>query len=284
MLLFMYGRYNKLAPMEKRDNFTKKIVDVLARRASYICSQPECKVLTISPSDTISDKFLYIGKAAHITAAAVGGPRYDDSLSPKERGAIENAIFLCSSCADMIDKNNGADFSTCTLIEWKLQHEAWVRRNLNKSIFSFGSAAISLSVPSDRLLFAKLLEQFPYNSHMMYLLRDNDVANPFPAEWLKDINSFTQEWNDASHEFIDPKLEGKRKDFMVKLTSFENGLWSITWKTENGDLSVLSHKFKEEDPRWEKINELNAMGTEVHNAHQELVRACKAKLGDPEVS
>jgi len=284
MLLFMYGRYNKLAPMEKRDNFNKKIVDALARRASYICSQPECKVLTISPSDTISDKYLYIGKAAHITAAAVGGPRYDESLSPQERGAIENAIFLCSSCADMIDKNNGADFSTSTLREWKLQHENWVRRNLNKSIFSLVPTAISVSVRSDRLLFAKLLEQFPYNSNMIYLLRDNDVGNSFPGEWLEDIDRFTQEWNDAFHEFIDPKLEGKRKDFMVKLTSFQNGLWSNTWRTEDGDLSVESHKFKEEDPRWEKINELNAMGTEAHDAHQELVRACKATLGDPEVS
>jgi hypothetical protein len=79
---------------------------------------------------------LYIGKAAHITAAASGGPRYDESLTPQQRGAIENAIFLCSSCADMIDKNNGADFSTEVLREWKLQHESWVRRNLNKSIFS----------------------------------------------------------------------------------------------------------------------------------------------------
>jgi hypothetical protein len=122
--------------MEKRDNFDKKTVDALARRASYICSQPECKVLTICPSDTISDKYLYIGKAAHITAAASGGPRYDESLTPQQRGAIENAIFLCSSCADMIDKNNGADFSTEVLREWKLQHEGWVRRNLNKSVFS----------------------------------------------------------------------------------------------------------------------------------------------------
>jgi hypothetical protein len=122
--------------MKKRDNFNKIIVDALAKRASYICSQPECKVLTICPSDIISDKWLYIGKAAHITAAASGGLRYDESLTPQQRGAIENAIFLCSSCADMIDKNNGADFSTEVLREWKLQHESWVRRNLNKSIFS----------------------------------------------------------------------------------------------------------------------------------------------------
>jgi hypothetical protein len=120
---------------------------------------------------------------------------------------------------------------------------------------------------------------------MIYLLRDNDVGNSFPSKWLEDIDRFTQEWNDAFHEFIDPTLEGKRKDFMVKLISFQNGLWSNTWRSENGDfLSMESYKFKEEDPRWEKIEELNAMGTEAHDAHQELVRACKAMLGDPEAS
>jgi hypothetical protein len=34
----------------------------------------------------------------------------------------------------MIDKNNGVDFTTEVLRDWKLQHEAWVRSNLNKSI------------------------------------------------------------------------------------------------------------------------------------------------------
>ncbi|MEG4301774.1 hypothetical protein [Microcoleus sp. D3_18a_C4] len=122
--------------MKKRDNFDSKTIDTLAKRASYICSRPECKALTICRSDTISDKSMYIGKAAHITAAAVGGPRYDESLSVEQRRAIENAIFLCSSCADMIDKNNGVDFPTEVLRNWKLQHEEWVRCNLNKSIFS----------------------------------------------------------------------------------------------------------------------------------------------------
>jgi hypothetical protein len=122
--------------MKKRDNFEQKTVDILAKRASYICSQPECKALTICPSDTVSDQYLYIGEAAHITAAAPGGPRYDESLSVEERRSIENAIFLCSCCADMIDKNKGADFSIQVLRDWKLRHEAWVRSNLNKSIYS----------------------------------------------------------------------------------------------------------------------------------------------------
>jgi len=77
---------------------------------------------------------LYIGKAAHITAASENGPRYDSSLSPEQRKSINNGIFLCSNCADMIDKNNGLDFSTDLLKTWKVDHENWVSLNLNKKV------------------------------------------------------------------------------------------------------------------------------------------------------
>ena len=149
----------------------------------------------------------------------------------------------------------------------------------------FSNPATSSSIRSDRLLFTKFLEQFPYNSDMIYFLREYDVGDSFESKWLEEIDRFTQEWNDALHEFIDPTLEGKRKDFMLKLTSFKNELWSNTWRSESGDsLSMESYKFKDEDPRWEKIEELNAMGTEAHDAHQELVRACKEMLVYPEAS
>jgi hypothetical protein len=75
---------------------------------------------------------LYIGMASHICAASEGGPRFDASTTTEERKGIENGIFLCSSCADMIDRNNGADFSPQQLRTWKTQHDEWVRANLNK--------------------------------------------------------------------------------------------------------------------------------------------------------
>lgn len=115
-----------------RDDFSEAVKNNLGKRASYVCSNPDCRALTIAPADSDAAKVLYIGKAAHICAAAEGGPRYAPTMSPEQRGAIENAIFLCSSCADMIDRNGGADFSVAVLHEWKTQHEAWVRANLNR--------------------------------------------------------------------------------------------------------------------------------------------------------
>ena len=117
-----------------RDDFSSKTIETLKKRASYICSNPNCRKITIAPSDKDENKILYFGRAAHITAAASGGPRYDENLSSEERSSIDNAIFLCSNCADMIDDNNGLDFSVHIIKSWKTDHEKWIRSNLNKRI------------------------------------------------------------------------------------------------------------------------------------------------------
>lgn len=120
----------------ERDDFTKKLIEDIEMRAAHICSNPGCYSLTRCPSDANHAKSIYTGKVAHITAASKNGPRYDPSLTTEQRASAENAIFLCSNCADMIDKNNGTDFPIELLKEWKAKHEAWLRSKLNKSIHS----------------------------------------------------------------------------------------------------------------------------------------------------
>jgi hypothetical protein len=115
-----------------RDDFDRHTVDALAKRAAYICSNPDCRAQTIAPSAIDDTKSINIGKAAHIRAASPGGPRFDSSLTPEQRSSIDNGIFLCSGCADMIDKNGGKDYPETLLQLWKAGHEAWVRDNLNK--------------------------------------------------------------------------------------------------------------------------------------------------------
>lgn len=120
----------------KRDEFDKPTVEALAKRAAYICSNPDCKTLTIAPSSVEDTKVTYIGKAAHITAAAEGGPRYNPDLSPEDRKSIDNGIFLCSNCADMIDKNKGVDYPIKLLVKWKNEHDTWISENLNMRVYA----------------------------------------------------------------------------------------------------------------------------------------------------
>ena len=118
--------------MIRQNDFDKKSKEILAKRASYICSNPECRSSTIAPSEVDETKFIYVGKVAHIVAASNNGPRTKVGISDDDRKNISNGIFLCSVCADMIDKNNGIDFSIDNIQEWKATHEKWVRDNLNK--------------------------------------------------------------------------------------------------------------------------------------------------------
>ncbi|WP_147425619.1 hypothetical protein [Mucilaginibacter gracilis] len=44
-----------------------------------------------------------LGQAAHICAAAVGGPRYQPNMTPEERSSPENGIWLCNMHARAVD-------------------------------------------------------------------------------------------------------------------------------------------------------------------------------------
>jgi hypothetical protein len=122
-----------MRPIKSRDDFRKAVVEALAKRAAYICSNPGCRKPTLSPS-MHPEKALFTGVASHITAAAAGGPRYDPSLTQKQRASAENGIFLCATCSVMIDKNGGLDFPAELLRRWKADHESWVASGLHKSV------------------------------------------------------------------------------------------------------------------------------------------------------
>ena len=132
-----------------RDDFSAAIVLALAKRASYICSNPGCHNLTIGPASNDVEKIVFLGKAAHITAASPGGARYDPSLTTEQRRDITNGIFLCPGCADKVDKNKGLDHSVELLRKWKRDHEKWVKKNLNKSIHSL----VDLRAPALHVMF-----------------------------------------------------------------------------------------------------------------------------------
>jgi tetratricopeptide (TPR) repeat protein len=104
-----------------RDDFNARTKEALARRVGYRCSNPDCRKLTSGPHDDPM-KFVNIGVAAHITAAAEGGPRYDPSLSSEERSSVDNGIWLCQDCAHLIDIDVQR-YTVELLREWKRQAE-----------------------------------------------------------------------------------------------------------------------------------------------------------------
>jgi len=111
--------------MSKRDEFSLATKRLLAERASQRCANPECGRTTSGPSDDESGSSTLLGKAAHITAASKGGPRYDFSLSSAQRSSPDNGVWLCAECADRIDKKeNETSYPVELLRSWKNFHES----------------------------------------------------------------------------------------------------------------------------------------------------------------
>ena len=60
--------------------------------------------------------------AAHITAASEGGPGFDASLTSEERKSFRNGIWLCQTCAKLID-SDATTYPVRLLSQWKEQAE-----------------------------------------------------------------------------------------------------------------------------------------------------------------
>src|SRR4051794_27293827 len=114
--------------MSMRDDFPRAVKETLAKRVAYRCSNPNCQVVTSGPN-TDPTKVINVGVAAHITAAATDGPRYDPTQTSEHRRSIHNGIWLCQRCAKLID-NDVRQFSVQTLMDWKFRAEAAAATNL----------------------------------------------------------------------------------------------------------------------------------------------------------
>ncbi len=86
----------------KRDDFTAPTKRLLAQRVGWLCSNPECTKPTVGPQKG-GPGAVNVGVAAHITAASEGFARYDPNMTPDERKAPDNGIWLCSTHAHLID-------------------------------------------------------------------------------------------------------------------------------------------------------------------------------------
>lgn len=114
----------------KRDDFTVSTKRSLMAASGTQCSNPNCCASTLAGKQGTGESNT-IGKAAHITAASMGGPRYDPGLSTAQRKSYDNGIWLCSNCATAIDVDPVA-YPVEMLKSWKAAAEARARAQLGK--------------------------------------------------------------------------------------------------------------------------------------------------------
>lgn len=100
-----------------RDEFKQSTINLLANRVGWKCSNPGCR-RTTRDAGTKSTDVINSGVAAHITATAKGGPRYDNNMTSQERKSYENGIWLCQSCSKLID-SDVQRYTVDKLKKWK---------------------------------------------------------------------------------------------------------------------------------------------------------------------
>lgn len=103
--------------------FSQQVKDLVAYRAAYVCSNPDCLRLTAGPSLAQPWLKVKIGEAAHIVGEKPLSARHEP-LGDTALNDIENALWLCANCHTEIDKNQGIDHKTHILKQWKADIEA----------------------------------------------------------------------------------------------------------------------------------------------------------------
>lgn len=84
------------------------------------CASPDCERVLIA-----RDGISITSKICHIEAANEKGPRYNASMTDKERAHFDNLILLCDECHTIIDnKENEGKYPVSLLKEWKKNHES----------------------------------------------------------------------------------------------------------------------------------------------------------------
>lgn len=150
-------------------DFSVRTIDILSRRAALRCSNPDCGKLTTGPN-TVDMKATNIGEGAHIYGARPGAARFRVEMTNEERAFITNAIWLCSDCHGLIDKDPPR-YSSELLLLWKEKHEAAVLSEIGKVGDQFRRIVLDREMASIGPLppyAEELVRQRP--SHWEYLL------------------------------------------------------------------------------------------------------------------
>jgi hypothetical protein len=111
--------------------FSARTRDALGKRASYVCSNPDCRISTSGPSEIASEKATVIGEAAHIYGALPLAARFRVKMTDDARANITNGLWLCRNCHKMID-DNPKFYSPEFLFRWQEKHHEYIVGLLGK--------------------------------------------------------------------------------------------------------------------------------------------------------
>lgn len=199
--------------MSNRDDFPQSVKRTLAERVGWKCSFLGCNQATVGPDSSNASGRINNGIAAHITAAAPGGPRYDPNLTPEKRSSIDNGIWMCRSHGSLIDSDYTI-YSVEQLKKWKELAEN------QQSLLLQMTHPVSQNNYSERDVGVLKAVTDIFNYNYLQMLKSEQFRAKVSTNITDPLNEFGNNANNPFYSFNDVALETIRMELVEKVNNF----------------------------------------------------------------
>jgi len=138
-------------------------------------------------------------------------------------------------------------------------------------------------ISADKAMFQKFLEILPSSGSMAFIDVNNFAGFSFDWRELDPLRRFDHEWNDAEHEFLNPRMEAKGKKLLILVNRYLQNLATNTWLLKDqpgGKFASVPQEWEDEQPeRFLKVvNSLHEQAGKIVSVHRKLVRLGRQHL------
>jgi hypothetical protein len=206
-------------------------------------------------------------------------------MTPEQRKAPENGIWMCRNCGTLIDADEGG-FPPDLLREWKRAALEGRRadvvapeKRLHPKLSGYGPAAPD---SADIRRYSELITELPSDGATMTWLREWDGGASYLRKRLDPLDDFLRRWTSPERAFNTPRVQASLVTLTKALVLFLKHVYIETFVL-NGNVDVAmvpSEWHHTNQAKWEEaVNAINTHADAVVAAHAELIRVAKEELG-----
>lgn len=132
---------------------------------------------------------------------------------------------------------------------------------------------------NDQKLLKSFIDLLPSNGDTINFLQSGNIEGcPFPLQFLDPLFSFTTQWDNAEYEFVDKKLESKRKEILRVIKEYLIFSGLNTFPVDKGRNTVPSEWAYKDPERFNTVvKKLYNLAGQAFILHQEIIRIGKKK-------